>query len=40
MYVRSEAKGHGLENLIEGDPKKGQKVVVIERSDFNRGQQS
>jgi orotate phosphoribosyltransferase len=30
MYVRSEAKGHGLENLIEGDPKPGQKVVVIE----------
>jgi orotate phosphoribosyltransferase len=30
MYVRSEAKGHGLENLIEGDPKEGQKVVVIE----------
>jgi orotate phosphoribosyltransferase len=30
MYVRSEPKGHGLENLIEGEPKKGQKVVVIE----------
>ncbi len=30
MYVRSEAKSHGLENLIEGDPQKGQKVVVIE----------
>jgi orotate phosphoribosyltransferase len=30
MYIRSEAKGHGLENLIEGDPKPGQKVVVIE----------
>ena len=30
MYVRSEAKGHGLENLIEGDLKKGQRVVVIE----------
>lgn len=30
MYVRSEAKGHGLENLIEGDPRPGQKVVVIE----------
>lgn len=30
MYVRSEAKGHGLENLIEGEPQKGQKVVVIE----------
>jgi len=30
MYVRSEAKGHGLENLIEGDPRASQKVVVIE----------
>jgi orotate phosphoribosyltransferase len=30
MYVRSEPKGHGLENLIEGDPVPGQKVVVIE----------
>jgi len=30
MYVRSEAKGHGLENLIEGDPGPGQKVLVIE----------
>jgi orotate phosphoribosyltransferase len=30
MYIRSEAKGHGLENLIEGDPQKGQKVVVVE----------
>jgi orotate phosphoribosyltransferase len=30
MYVRSEPKGHGLENLIEGEPKAGQKVVVIE----------
>jgi len=30
MYVRPEPKGHGLENLIEGEPKKGQKVVVIE----------
>jgi len=30
MYVRSEPKKHGLENLIEGDIKKGQKVVVIE----------
>lgn len=30
MYVRSEAKSHGLENLIEGEPQKGQKVVVIE----------
>lgn len=30
MYVRSEAKSHGLENLVEGEPRKGQKVVVIE----------
>lgn len=29
-YVRSAAKGHGLENLIEGDLKPGQQVVVIE----------
>lgn len=30
MYVRQEPKGHGLENLIEGNPLPGQKVVVIE----------
>jgi orotate phosphoribosyltransferase len=30
IYVRSEAKSHGLENLIEGVLEKGQKVVVIE----------
>ena len=30
VYVRSSAKKHGLENLIEGDPKPGQKVVVVE----------
>lgn len=30
MYVRSSAKQHGLENLIEGDPKPGQRIVVIE----------
>lgn len=30
IYVRSSAKGHGLENLIEGEYKVGQKVVVIE----------
>ncbi|MDA3928720.1 MAG: orotate phosphoribosyltransferase [Prolixibacteraceae bacterium] len=30
VYVRSTPKGHGLENLIEGDLKPGQKVVVIE----------
>lgn len=30
VYVRSSPKDHGLENLIEGDLKAGQKVVVIE----------
>jgi orotate phosphoribosyltransferase len=30
MYVRPEAKSHGLENKIEGEPIAGQKVVVIE----------
>ena len=30
VYVRSSAKGHGLENLIEGECKPGQKVVVVE----------
>jgi len=30
VYVRSKAKGHGLENQIEGKVVKGQKVVVIE----------
>ena len=30
VYVRSKPKDHGLENLIEGDLKSGQKVVVIE----------
>lgn len=30
VYVRSSPKGHGLENMIEGDLKPGQKVVVIE----------
>ena len=29
-YVRSSPKDHGLENLIEGNLKPGQKVVVIE----------
>ena len=29
-YVRSSPKGHGLVNLIEGEIKPGQKVVVIE----------
>ena len=30
IYVRSTPKDHGLENLIEGNLKPGQKVVVIE----------
>ncbi|MBI5218729.1 MAG: orotate phosphoribosyltransferase [Bacteroidia bacterium] len=30
VYVRSAPKGHGLENLVEGVVKKGQKAVVIE----------
>jgi len=30
VYVRSKPKGHGLENLIEGDLKPFQKVVIIE----------
>lgn len=30
VYIRSAAKSHGLENLIEGEYKAGQKVVVIE----------
>jgi orotate phosphoribosyltransferase len=30
IYVRSAPKGHGLENLIEGDLRPGQKVVIIE----------
>lgn len=30
IYVRSAPKDHGLENLVEGDLKPGQKVVVIE----------
>lgn len=30
VYVRSAPKGHGLENLIEGDLRPKQKVVVIE----------
>lgn len=30
VYVRSEAKSHGLTNLIEGVIEKGQSVVVIE----------
>jgi len=30
IYVRSEPKSHGLENLIEGNLETGQKVVIIE----------
>jgi orotate phosphoribosyltransferase len=30
IYVRAKPKGHGLENLIEGDLKPLQKVVVVE----------
>ena len=30
VYVRSTPKDHGLENLVEGNLKPGQKVVVIE----------
>ncbi|MCX7861748.1 MAG: orotate phosphoribosyltransferase [Bacteroidales bacterium] len=30
IYVRSEPKKHGLENLIEGENPSGKKVVVIE----------
>jgi orotate phosphoribosyltransferase len=30
VYIRSAPKDHGLENLIEGDLKPRQKVVVIE----------
>jgi len=30
IYVRSEAKNHGLKNMIEGQVHEGQKVVVVE----------
>jgi orotate phosphoribosyltransferase len=30
IYVRSAPKGHGLENLIEGEYTAGQRVVVVE----------
>lgn len=30
IYIRPTPKDHGLENLIEGDLRPGQKVVVIE----------
>ncbi len=29
-YIRSTPKDHGLENLIEGDLKHGQKVIIVE----------
>lgn len=30
LYVRSKPKGHGMENLVEGEVIRGQKVVIIE----------
>lgn len=30
VYIRATPKGHGLENLIEGDLKPKQKVIVVE----------
>lgn len=30
LYVRSKAKGHGMENMIEGKVTAGQKVLVVE----------
>ena len=30
IYVRSKAKGHGLQNMIEGEVKGGESVLVIE----------
>lgn len=30
IYVRSSAKGHGMQNLIEGEVESGKRVVVIE----------
>jgi orotate phosphoribosyltransferase len=30
VYVRSAPKGHGLENMIEGELKPGSKVVIVE----------
>jgi len=30
LYVRSKPKGHGLENLIEGSYRAGEKVVLVE----------
>jgi orotate phosphoribosyltransferase len=30
IYIRSNPKGHGLENLVEGDMSQGKNVVVVE----------
>lgn len=30
VYIRSEPKKHGLENLVEGEVKPGQKAVIVE----------
>ena len=30
LYVRTKPKGHGMENMVEGEVVKGQKVVVVE----------
>ena len=30
IYIRSSAKGHGMQNLIEGNYSAGQKIIVIE----------
>lgn len=30
VYVRSSAKGHGLQNMVEGDLTQGHSVVVVE----------
>ena len=37
VYIRSAAKDHGMGNLIEGDIKPGQKVVVVEELISNGG---
>lgn len=29
-YIRAKAKGHGMQNLIEGEIKEGAKVIVVE----------
>ena len=30
LYVRTKPKGHGMENMVEGEVVKGQKIIVIE----------